>query len=300
LNWDAMTLLDSCITTLRRWRHGPLRWMDPLWYQLGRAYRYVLRRSPWQMSTPMRIGNYGPFRMDGQLAFSAFEPWGDRHNAGFAACVEACRGRRCVLDVGAHIGLVSLPMASVLAPGGRVFAFEPARANRVLLDRHVALNGFASTVIVQQDLVGATEEQAVPFFEHDAIDGMNSVVIKKHPERYVATPKRQVTLDGFCARLALQPEVIKIDVEGYEIHVLRGMEQLLRTVKPVVFLSVHPAAIQLLGLSLDVLWHTVAQHGYCFHDVVRQIPLASAADLAMGEYLMLPVSESIEDRAVRS
>ena len=58
-----------------------------------------------------------------RFAFSDFAGWGGESNRVFTACVEACRDKNCVFDVGAYIGLGALPMASVLAPGGRVYAF---------------------------------------------------------------------------------------------------------------------------------------------------------------------------------
>ena len=79
----------------------------------------TLKNSP-PVAVSHRVGPYGPFRLDGHFAFSDFEHWGAvGHHRGFETCVEAARGARCVLDVGAHIGLVSLPASRALAPGGR-------------------------------------------------------------------------------------------------------------------------------------------------------------------------------------
>lgn len=243
---------------LRRLRHGPLRRLGPLWLLLGRGYRRVV--SGLGLSVTQRIGPYGPFRLDARFAFSAFARWGEGHNDGFSACVEACRGRRCVIDVGAHIGLVSLPVASVLAPDGLLVSFEPAAANRRLLEQHLRLNDLQGRVRVEPDLVGAECREEVVLHESGEASGMNSMVSRGgdyHPVRH-----RQITLDEYCKSQGLEPEVIKIDVEGAELDVLQGARETLRRCRPLIFLSVHPWHLGQLGRSTGELARLIDELGY--------------------------------------
>ncbi len=138
-------MMAVLLATLRRLRHGPLRRFDAIWLPLGRLHRWLVRVLGWSAPVKQSIGRYGPFLLDAQFAFSDFAGWGGGHNEGFAACIEACRGRRCVIDVGAHVGLVALPMASVIAAGGVVVAFEPAAANRALPPTCNGINNATST-----------------------------------------------------------------------------------------------------------------------------------------------------------
>ncbi|MBF0123767.1 MAG: FkbM family methyltransferase [Magnetococcales bacterium] len=281
--WNPYSFVHLAVATLRRWRHGPLKKMEPMWRLLGHCYRFALNHSGRSLTASSRIGPYGPFKLDGYFAFSSFEQWGDRHNAGFVACIEACRDCQCVLDVGAHIGLVALPMASVLAPNGRVFAFEPAHANHTYLSRHIELNGMQRTITALELLVGEDDRDEVAFFEQEEVAGMNAVVIKKDAAAYHETRRRQVTIDRFCQQQSLHPQVIKIDVEGYELEVLRGAAHVLRTLQPLVFLSVHPVPIQMLGHSLDELRQLIENLGYQLLEVTTQQPVAN---ITMGEYLL--------------
>lgn len=266
---------------VRRLRHGPLKFLNPLWVILGFMYRHVVAGA--SLLSAHRIGGYGPFRLDAKFAFSDFEHWGGAHNDGFAACVEACRGKHCVIDVGAHIGLVSLPVASVMARNGELVSFEPARTNRELLVRHLRANGFERTR-VEDALVGGEELAAVDFFEMDDASGMNSIVPGAMGDEYRSVRKAQVTLDGYCERAGLTPEVIKIDVEGAELGVLRGARATLASCRPLVFLSVHPRQIALLGESTEALSALIESFNYdC-----RHVDGSPVQTFALREYVLAP------------
>ena len=278
----------SALSVVRWLRHGPLSFLGPLWLQLGRLYRATARHIP-GLSVPQKIGPYGPFRLVPEFTFSNFESWGDVHNKGFRACVEACRGKTCVLDVGAHIGLVTLPVSSVLGRGGAIHSFEPAEANARILRRHIELNK-AENVEIIQSLVGEIDGAQVAFFESPGPHGQNSIVLKGGDKLssewggYSRTERPQVSLDSYCERLTLAPEVIKIDVEGGELGVLRGARKALARCRPLLFLSVHPREIQLTGESLDALHALLGELGY----EARDLEGRTVAEFKLDEYVVTP------------
>jgi FkbM family methyltransferase len=232
----------------------------------------------------MRIGSYGPFKLDGRFAYADYEHWGEHtHNAGFEACIEACRGRDCVLDVGGHIGLVTLPAASVLGNHGKVIAFEPASANNRLLKYHIEINGLENVQVCDQ-LVGANEISEVDFYEQDTDSGLNSIAQMSDDGRFTKSTRTQTTLDAFCATHGLAPDVIKIDVEGAEIGVLRGAYEIIRASQPLIFLSVHPKHIGQLGGSTTEILQILDELGYDCRDSNGH----PAAVLDFSEYLLTP------------
>lgn len=272
-----------------RWlRHGPLAVLGPFWPALGRWYRAVARRIP-GLSIQQRIGPYGPFRLVPEFSFSDFKNWGGAHNRGFRYCVEACRGKTCVLDVGAHIGLVTLPAASVLAPGGMLYAFEPAKPNARILRRHLALNKRDNVEVVEA-LVGERDLDRVPFYESAGPHGQNSVVLKGEQTlesewgAYAETERRQISLDSYCGRHGLRPEVIKVDVEGAEVGVLRGARATIMDCRPLIILSVHPREISLAGESLEALQALLNELQYDVRDVDGQ----PVAEFRLDEYVVAP------------
>jgi FkbM family methyltransferase len=250
------------VQTLRRLRHGPLKMLEPFWLLLGKLYRQFIRCIP-GLKTKQYVNRYGPFSLDAKFTFSNFENWGHGHNEGFVSCIEECRGKRCVFDIGAHIGLVTLPMSQVVA--GEVYAFEPATANRNHLQHHLRYNKITN-VKVQSFLVGIDTHSKVEFFEQPQATGMNSRVLKKNHHLYEKVERDQVSLDDFCLRENITPDVIKIDVEGAEYDVLVGAEQTLKNNAPVIYLSIHPKELSLMGQSVDKVINYLSGLNYFSYD----------------------------------
>jgi len=271
------------LKTLRYLRHGPLKKFDQLWLWLGRMYRLSVSKIAFIGSVSQQVGNYGPFKFNPQFAFSDFKHWGESHNNGFIACIEACRNKNCVVDVGAHIGLVTMPMSSVISKNGRVIAFEPATMNLKYLHEHVQ-NNHLDNVEIHDCLLGDIIKNNVKFYEQKSATGMNSLVVKKNHSSYTQTHKKQMTLDAIFAENGLMPQVIKIDVEGAEIKVLKGSINTIKKYQPLIFLSVHPVEIELLNQSIDELKTLIDSIGYC----VVNIDGSSITHFALKEYILKP------------
>jgi hypothetical protein len=70
------------------------------------------------------------------------------------------------------------------------------------------------------------------------------------------------TLDDVREEQAFRPDVMKVDVEGYEIFALRGARRILGEDRPLLFLEAHPRRLQELGGSMKELWELLANAGY--------------------------------------
>lgn len=270
-------------SALRYLRHGPLKRYQRFWTGLGKGYQHAVKTLPFLPGAKQKVGPYGPFHFHPCFAFSAFHRWGGNHNAGFMACVDACRNKHCVIDIGAHIGLVTMPMSQMIAENGKVYAFEPATANRRYLEYHLRKNNIRN-VEVYPVLVGNQIKDDVPFFELNADTGMNSVVPMHHQGNFKPTRKMQTTLDVFCREHALKPDVIKIDVEGYEIEVLQGAQETLKNNNTVIFLSVHPRHLKDLGHEISELTDLINDIGYR----ITELDGSPVEEFTLSEYLVSP------------
>lgn len=130
-----------------------------------------------------------------------------------------------VYDVGANVGLFTLAAAQRDA---RVFAFEPLPRNVGFLRRHMTMNNTSTVTVVEAAVArasGVVRFRAEPTGLEGAVDDSGDLEV------------RAIALDDFRGPA---PHVIKIDVEGGELGVLRGAEATIARARPVIFLEVHP------------------------------------------------------------
>lgn len=162
-------------------------------------------------------------------------------------------GRQGMLayDVGANIGYVSLALARRAGRYGSVVAFEPLPANLTRMRSHLALNPEGQRVSVVGAAVAERSSQS-EFLVHRS-GGMGKLA--GAPGRAAQYDEKlsvvQIALDDWCAaQSAPAPELIKIDVEGGEELVLRGMLRLLGSARPVLLIELHgpEAAVQTIEI----------------------------------------------------
>ena len=154
-----------------------------------------------------------------------------------------CRGAT-VLDVGANVGAYTLLFAIWAGPDGRVFAFEPAPASLAGLRRQLQLNQLAGRVEVVPVAIAGTVGTAD--FICDGASGANAL---GSGSTTGAIPVATTSLDAFCGERGLSPDVIKIDVEGAELDVLRGGRATLAGPGVQTFLEFHPSAWAARGIT---------------------------------------------------
>jgi FkbM family methyltransferase len=135
-------------------------------------------------------------------------------------------GMRAV-DVGANIGYYLLLIESRIGPGGAVACFEPEPDNLRELERNVRANRLEN-VRVFAAAVGAEDGRVA------MRTGINAAVAGEGGGDF------SVPLLRLDSALEGPVDFMKIDVEGYEGHVLEGARRLLREHRPVLFVEIHP------------------------------------------------------------
>lgn len=262
---------------------------DPVYrYGVRPTVRAILRLLFGRRGLPISVGREHTFQLCPEFFFSGYERFGEKHNAGLQKCIAAARSSSICLDIGAHIGLYTLPMSAAIPQGGCVYAFEPVPANVDFLMRHIRYNAIRN-VRVHQLAVGDEVKDAIKFYEHrktgSPLSAMALVGKKNH---YRLMSVSQTTIDTFCRDEDIKPELIKIDVEGAEVRVLEGGRRVIMASKPVIVVSVHPKRLQAFGDSVEKLRKVVASLGY----VLRNASGTVAADLRFGEYVLVPDQDS--------
>jgi FkbM family methyltransferase len=143
----------------------------------------------------------------------------------------AGRGRTFV-DVGSHIGFYTMG----LAPGfDRVVAFEPSRFQYGWLTRNRALNDYGHVLCEHVALGETCGEATLNVLSYEG--GLNSL----SPEvaaAHTIIDRYTVPVEVLDDRRMTDVDLLKIDVEGFEIPVLRGARKTIDASRPVILIEV--------------------------------------------------------------
>jgi FkbM family methyltransferase len=171
-----------------------------------------------------------------------------------------------VFDVGANIGAHTLNFARLVGDAGKVCAFEPTLSAIRKLEGNLALNpALRSRVQLFHSFCSNPGDVDIP----NAI--YSSWPLHAQPDLHpkhlgslqaVGTPQL-IVLDELAAKLALpRLDLIKLDVDGNEIKVLKGCDEILRRHHPKVIAEVVPYVMAENGLSMEDFWAPFRKHNY--------------------------------------
>jgi len=139
-------------------------------------------------------------------------------------------------DIGAHFGFYSLIASRIIGDKGKIYAFEPHPYNLKILRKHIELNNITNVVIIS---AAVSDRPGKAKFAYGTGTGTGHLSEKGDIE--VDT----VSIDDLIQKKEiLPPSIIKIDVEGAEILVLKGAWNTITLFYPVIFLAAH--SIELL------------------------------------------------------
>jgi FkbM family methyltransferase len=145
-----------------------------------------------------------------------------------------------VYDVGANIGVISTLLAKQKNRSNiRIISFEPEPRNFSQLKKNIALNGLEDKVIPHQMALGKEKGSIALFIRGSEGEGRHSIVASKGSTGTIDVEVD--TCSAFAEKSGMVPDLIKIDVEGAEGHVLAGMEDLIKAHKKprAIFLEIH-------------------------------------------------------------
>lgn len=169
---------------------------------------------------------------------------------------------KVVYDIGAHRGSYALFFSRKVGARGTVVAFEPAPRNFEKLARNLALNHIINVRALELAL-GAEREVRDVF----ALPGMSttaSLATDAHTPFRRRVGRAQVErLDDLVKRLELPPpDFVKIDVEGFELDVLRGACGTLARYGPDLMVEIHGASLALKVKRVAAISELLRPLGY--------------------------------------
>lgn len=166
-----------------------------------------------------------------------------------------------VVDIGANVGYFARIAAKRAGSKGRVFAFEPDPSNFSLLERNSAP---VASIHCLQLGVAAEAGRSALFRDHRSNTRSSLARLTGRPMYQVGTVQT-VALDDWAMSVGLDSgtiDVVKIDVEGGELNVLRGASALLASHRATFIVELWPSGLKAHGATFDDVVDVFEAHNY--------------------------------------
>ena len=142
-----------------------------------------------------------------------------------------------VVDIGANLGYYALLESRIVGSKGIVYAIEPSPSNVDGLNENIKLNGYTN---IECFTIGIGDKKEIAKMFISPHSNLNSLVIQKNKKIIGNIYIQITTLDDFL-KGKKQPDFVRMDVEGYEYNIIKGMDGLLNSKKPLkIFMELHP------------------------------------------------------------
>jgi FkbM family methyltransferase len=156
-----------------------------------------------------------------------------------------------VVDLCAHIGYITLLLAKLVGPNGRVFAFEPVPDNFEVLCENVRLNGYRNVILEQKAVTNASGPVTLHVPEDTSRYSSQGSLLIKRGKPYLV---EGISLDAYWQSIGNPPlYLIKVDIEGAEDAAIEGMTRVLKCWHPVIVVEVHTSSSGNPSHCLEVL-----------------------------------------------
>lgn len=236
-------------TKIQTGRYRLLKIMRPVGRKIGRALGWRRVRTKHDFVMDLDLQDWIPQDI---FLTGEFEP------ATTAVARKLLKPGDIVVDVGANIGYYSLLFCSCVGKAGHVYSFEPVPKLASALCNNVELNRFEQ--ITLSDLALSDHDGEARFYVGpDDNSGLSS--LRPPRESSDTLDVRLARFDGFFTQ-DKKISLIKIDVEGAELAVLRGMQDYLRSHRPYILLEVTNRFLKEMGDSEESLISFLQDFGY--------------------------------------
>ena len=167
------------------------------------------------------------------------------------------------VDVGANVGLHTVAIAAHVSEGGAVVAFEPHPGNHRQLVHNLEQNRLRHVAAENLGLA----ETAATLTGSAGADGGNWSLASRGDYRFEV---RLIRLDDYWRDHPLpRLDLMKIDVEGAEVRVLRGADKTIERFRPLIVFEVCPSWLAKMQTSAAELFAELVGNGYSIHPLPR-------------------------------
>lgn len=174
-----------------------------------------------------------------------------------------------IIDIGANVGYHTLIFSKLTGENGFVYAFEPEPLNYKTLKKNVDLNNLDNVRCVNKAI--SEKQETLDFFVSNSFNkGTHSLVYNpiQHSQESIkidAIPLSHFILENDLNKI----DFIKIDVEGAEYEVIKGMETSLIEYKPTLLVEINNEAQETHGKTSKSLKEYICGFGYDCYEITE-------------------------------
>ena len=169
-----------------------------------------------------------------------------------------------VVDIGASVGIYTLIAASLVGESGKVYSFEPTPRTFDLLTKNIEMNGFSKIVDAKRIAVTDRNGKGTLSIYKDCL-GHNTLFQNPGDQDLLE-------VETTCLDTALGAErkidIVKIDAEGAEPYILRGMKNLIKQNPQMnIFMEFAPVHIHRAGINVEDFINEIHEYGFNFQRI---------------------------------
>lgn len=163
-----------------------------------------------------------------------------------------------VVEIGGHIGYISLFLAKLIGDSGKLFVFEPGENNLPYIRKNI--KGKENICLVEKAI---SEKAGTVSFFIDDLTGQNNSLNKDYEvfknnnkasytkSAYQEVIIQAITLDDFVSARNLKVDFIKMDIEGAEILAVRGMQKILIENPPIMMIEITDGKEEIFNILVE-------------------------------------------------
>ena len=149
-----------------------------------------------------------------------------------------------VLDCGSNIGFYPIFQRKIIGNNSKIFCFEPDDRNYDLLKQNIKyFDKSNNTYIYKKGLAENNDLKNIIITDESNLNTISTGKDEKFFAKYKVNELKKITcisIDSFIQEVETSIDFIRMDIEGYEVEVLRGMKATLSKMKPRILIEIHP------------------------------------------------------------
>jgi len=166
-----------------------------------------------------------------------------------------------IIDIGANIGYYVLIESQIIGSKGKIIAIEPQQENISLLRLNIKRNHLQNVKIIEAAIGdyckqgklyvnkrASNTHSLLPFYSNESQDNWKTQEVKIY------------SIDALTRKLNFPVDFIRMDIEGYELNAIKGMNQTLKRYKPSLAIELHYDVLGMKGVVK--LLEILKQNGY--------------------------------------